>query len=245
MRGIVLAGGMGTRLLPMTKVTNKHLLPVYDKPMIYYPLNTLKRSGIKDIMIITGPEFSGDFINLLGNGEELGLNLTYKFQKEAGGIAQALGLCKDFAQGESICVILGDNIFDEDFAEDVSKFGDEDWQITGAKVFLKEVEDPERFGVAVLDPEKGNRIKEIEEKPKVAKSNLAVVGLYLYDHQVWDVIKDLKPSGRGELEITDVNNWYIENDLIDYRILTGFWSDAGKPESLFRASEHFKNQGGC
>ena len=225
MRGVLLAGGNGSRLLPLTKVTNKHLLPVYDKPMIYYPLETLKSMGIKDILIISGPEHCGHILNLLGSGRKQGLNLSYEIQDEAGGIAQALGLAKNFAGKENIAVILGDNIFQDKF--DVSDFKE------GAKVFIKGVEDPKRFGVAEIV---GENIKSIEEKPENPKSNYAVTGLYVYDNEVFEIIKTLKPSGRGELEITDVNNVYVQDGKMSFGMLDGYWSDAGTFESLTNAT---------
>ncbi len=225
MRGVLLAGGNGSRLLPLTKVTNKHLLPVYDKPMIYYPLETLKSMGIKDILIISGPKHCGHILNLLGSGRNQELTLSYEIQDEAGGIAQALGLAKNFAGKENIAVILGDNIFQDKF--DVSDFKE------GAKVFIKEVEDPKRFGVAEIA---GENIKSIEEKPENPKSNYAVTGLYVYDNEVFEIIKTLKPSGRGELEITDVNNAYVQDGKMSFSMLDGYWSDAGTFESLTNAA---------
>ena len=225
MKGVLLAGGTGSRLLPLTKVTNKHLLPVYNKPMIYYPLETLKSMGIKDIMIVSGPEHCGHILNLLGSGRNQGLNLSYEIQDEAGGIAQALGLAKNFAGNEDIAVILGDNIFQDSF--DIKNFKE------GARVFIKEVNDPKRFAVAEIE---GNKIKNMEEKPENPKSNYAVTGLYIYDNKVFDIIKTLKPSGRGELEITDVNNAYVQQGKMSFSMLDGYWSDAGTFESLHRAS---------
>lgn len=232
MRGIILAGGTGSRLYPLTKVTNKHLLPVYDKPMIYYPIKTLISAGIKEIMIVSGKGHAGHFLELLGSGSELGIRITYEIQDEAGGIAQALGLAEDFADNGPVTMILGDNIFQDSIPESVESF------TSGAKVFLKEVPDAHRFGVAEID---GNRIISIEEKPKAPKSNLAVTGLYIYDSRVFKIIRNLKPSGRGELEITDVNNAYIKMGEMEYSLLKGYWSDAGTFESLFRASELVKN----
>jgi glucose-1-phosphate thymidylyltransferase len=232
MKGVILAGGTGSRLYPLTKVTNKHLLPIYDKPMIYYPLQTLISAGIKDIMIVSGRGHAGHFLELLGSGSEMGVHFTFEIQEEAGGIAQALSFAEDFVDGDNVTVILGDNIFQDNIKEDVAAFS------IGAKIFLKEVTDAHRFGVAELD---GNRVIGIEEKPQNPKSNFAVTGLYIYDCEVFDVIKTLRPSGRGELEITDVNNYYINKDMMGYRILDGFWSDAGTFESLFRASELVRN----
>ena len=225
MKGVLLAGGTGSRLLPLTKVTNKHLLPVYNKPMIYYPLETLKSMGIKEILIISGPEHCGHILNLLGSGREQGLTISYEIQDNAGGIAQALGLAKNFAGNEDIAVILGDNIFQDKL--NVSDFKE------GARIFIKEVEDPKRFGVVEIEKEK---IKSIEEKPENPKSNYAVTGLYIYDNNVFDIIKTLKPSGRGELEITDVNNAYVQQGKMSFSMLDGYWSDAGTFESLHRAS---------
>ena len=227
MKGAILAGGTGSRLMPLTKVTNKHLLPVYNKPMIYYPLQTLIDMGIKEILIVSGPGHAGHFVNLLGSGRKLGVSFSYEIQDEAGGIAQALSLAEDFADKEPICVILGDNVFEDKI--DISDFKE------GARIYLKKVQDANRFGVAEIN-EKG-KVLSIEEKPKNPKSNLAVSGLYIYDNEVFEIIKTLKPSARGELEITDVNNTYIKKGKMDSKILEGFWSDAGTFESLFRASE--------
>jgi glucose-1-phosphate thymidylyltransferase len=227
MRGIILAGGTGSRLFPLTKVTNKHLLPVYDKPMVYYPLHTLVNAGITDIMIVSGRGHAGHFLELLGSGAEFGVNLTYEIQEKAGGIAQALGLAERWADDEGVAVILGDNIFQDDVKNDVASFK------TGAKIFLKEVPDAERFGVAELGTD---RVLSIEEKPKKPKSDYAVTGLYLYDADVFSIIHSIKPSGRGELEITDVNNAYLKKGMMQYAILKGFWSDAGTFDSLIRAS---------
>jgi len=233
MKGIILAGGHGTRLLPMTKVTNKHLLPVYDKPMIMHPIQTLIDMGIKNIMIVSGKGHAGHFLELLGSGKELGIKFTYEIQEEAGGIAQALGLAEKFAECDSIVVILGDNIFEDNFRNEIKNFR------SGAKIFLKKVPDAHRFGVAEI---KGDKIAGIEEKPKKPKSNLAVTGLYVYDNKVFDIIKKLKPSQRGELEITDVNNYYIKNKQMGYSTVKGFWSDAGTVESLYRASTLVKEK---
>jgi glucose-1-phosphate thymidylyltransferase len=227
MKGIILAGGTGSRLYPLTKVTNKHLLPVYDKPMIYYPLSTLIKAGISEIMIVSGRGHAGHFLELLGSGAEFGVRLTYEIQESAGGIAQALGLAEGWADDEEIAVILGDNIFQDDVRAEVASFS------SGAKIFLKEVPDAYRFGVAELAD---NRVVSIEEKPKNPRTNYAVTGLYLYDPEVFSIIKTLKPSGRGELEITDVNNAYIRKGQMQYAILKGYWSDAGTFESLLRAS---------
>lgn len=226
MKGIILAGGTGSRLYPLTKITNKHLLPVYDKPMIYYPLQTLMDAGLDEIMIVSGRGHAGDFLELLGSGAEFGVHLTYEIQEEAGGIAQALGLAEDFADDDDVAVILGDNIFQDNVLEAVQPFE------SGAHVFLKEVPDANRFGVAEIA---GDHIVSIEEKPAKPKSNYAVTGLYLYDNDVFEIIYTLKPSGRGELEITDVNNEYIRQGAMSYSVLEGFWSDAGTFESLLRA----------
>jgi glucose-1-phosphate thymidylyltransferase len=230
MKGIILAGGTGSRLMPLTKVTNKHLLPVYDKPMIYYPLMTLINAGLKEIMIVSGKGHTGHFVELLGSGREFGVKLTYEVQEEAGGIAQALSLAEKFSDYEKIAVILGDNIYEHDMKQAV---GDFKQQEKGAKIFLKAVDDPQRFGVAEIS---GDKIVGIEEKPQQPKSNYAVTGFYLYDSQVWEIIKDLKPSGRGELEITDVNNFYVNQGTMTYETLTGWWSDAGTIPTLLRAS---------
>ena len=229
MKGIVLAGGLGTRLQPLTRVTNKHLLPVYDRPMIYYPLQSLVRAGIQDIMVVSGGNYSGEFMRLLGNGSELGLkHINYAYQKGEGGIAEALGLTAHFVGGDDIVVILGDNIFEEDLRPHVTSFK------RGACIFLKQVKDPRAFGVAVI---KNRKLVGIEEKPKKPKSNYAQTGVYFYDNRVFEIIKRLKPSGRGELEITDVNNQYLAWGELDYKILKGFWMDAGMDvESLFEAS---------
>jgi glucose-1-phosphate thymidylyltransferase len=231
MKGIILAGGLGSRLFPLTKITNKHLLPVYDRPMIYYPIEALVKAGVTDIMIVTGGKKSGDFLSLLGNGSDFGLkHLNYTYQKGEGGIAEALGLCEHWAAGEPICVILGDNIIEKNIVQGVKDFTK---QKVGAKIMLKEVDDPERFGVAELD---GDKVLSIVEKPKAPKSNKAVIGIYMYDGRVFDIIKTLKPSDRGELEITDVNNWYIEDGSMTFEVLNGWWTDAGTFDSLIKAS---------
>lgn len=231
MKGIILAGGLGSRLAPCTRVTNKHLLPVYDKPMIYYPLQTLIEAGITDILIVTGGAFAGDFLKLLGNGKEFGLkHINYTYQEGEGGIAEALGLAEHFAGKEKIAVILGDNLIEGSIKEFVQSF---EQQGSGAKILLKEVSDAQRFGVAEVQ---GEKIVKIIEKPKNPTSNYAVTGIYFYDSQVFEMIKTLKPSGRGELEITDVNNMYIEKGQLTYNILKGWWTDAGTFESLHRAS---------
>jgi glucose-1-phosphate thymidylyltransferase len=231
MKGVVLAGGLGTRLLPLTRVTNKHLLPVYDQPMIYYPIQTLVEAGINDIMIVTGGNSAGDFLKLLRNGAQFGLrHLHYAYQEGEGGIAAALALAEHFADGGPICVILGDNILEKSIAAAVKRFRH---QGSGAKILLAEVPDPQRFGVPVFD---GDRIVRIEEKPKEPKSPYAVIGVYMYDNRVFDIIRTLKPSARGELEITDVNNSYIESGDLTWEVIDGWWTDAGTFDSLLRAS---------
>jgi glucose-1-phosphate thymidylyltransferase len=231
MKGIILAGGLGSRLRPLTKVTNKHLLPVYDKPMIYYPLETLCRAGISEIMVVTGGNSAGDFLRLLGNGREFGLkHIDYTYQEGEGGIADALRLCEHFADNDRICVILGDNILQDDIAPFRQSF---EAQRSGARVLLKEVPDPERFGVPEI---RGERIVRIDEKPSVPKSAYAVTGVYFYDQRAFDYIRTLKPSARNELEITDVNNAYIEAGDLCYDILDGWWTDAGQFESLHLAA---------
>lgn len=227
MKGIILAGGNGKRLHPLTEVTNKHLLPVYDKPMILYPLETLRQAGISDILIVTGKEYAGGFLKLLGSGRQFSCRLSFEVQEDALGIAHALGLAEDFCKGEKCAVILGDNIFSDNFSQDIKEFK------RGCQLFLKEIPDAQRFGVAELY---GDKIVSIEEKPPHPKSSLAVTGLYLYDSQVFDIINILTPSARGELEITDVNNFYIQKEQISYSILKGDWTDAGTFESLHRAN---------
>lgn len=230
MKGVVLAGGTGSRMYPLTKVTNKHLLPVYDKPMIYYPIQTLVDAGIRDILIVTGGKNAGDFLRLLGNGKEFGLaHLNYTYQEGEGGIADALGLAEHFADRGSICVFLGDNIIEESIRDAVEDFRS---QPAGARILLKEVPDAERFGVAEV---RGDRIAGIEEKPRNPKSNLAVTGIYMYDGTVFDKVRQLVPSGRGELEITDVNNAYIREGTMSFSYLKGWWTDAGTFDSLLRA----------
>lgn len=235
MKGIVLAGGTGTRLYPLTKVTNKHLLPVGKYPMIFHPIAKLKEADIKDILIVTGKEHMGDVVNLLGSGRELGVTFTYKVQDEAGGIAQALGLAEQFVGGDSMVVILGDNVFSDSIAPYVESFRK---QGKGAKILIQEVPDPKRYGVPELD---GDRIVSIEEKPQEPKSNYAVTGIYMFDARVFDIIRTLKPSARGELEITDVNNAYIAANELKYDILKGWWTDAGTHASLARANELAKD----
>ena len=231
MKGIILAGGLGTRLHPLTKITNKHLLPVHDKPMIFYPIQTLINAGIQDILIVTGGNNAGDFLRLLGNGKDFGLkHVNYTYQEGEGGIAAALRLAEYFADGEKICVVLGDNIIEKNIRQAVQSFTR---QPDGAKILLKEVPDPHRFGVPIIED---GRIIGIEEKPKVPRSQFAVVGVYMYDPDVFRIIQTLKPSARGELEITDVNNEYIRRRNLTYEILDGWWTDAGTFESLLRAS---------
>jgi len=223
MKGIVLAGGLGKRLFPLTKITNKHLLPVYDRPMIFYPLQTLVEAGVRDILIVTGGNNAGDFLRLLGNGKIFGLkHLNYTYQEKEGGIAEAVGLAEEFSEGEKVIIILGDNIIGESIHTAVEDFKR---QKSGGKIFLKKVKNPREYGVAEL---KGNKVAGIEEKPKKPKSNLAVIGLYMYDNEVFEIVKTLKPSGRGELEITDVNNAYIKKGNMTYSVLKGFWADAGE-----------------
>lgn len=235
MKGAILAGGLGTRLYPLTHATNKHLLPVYDKPMVYYPIQTLVKAGITDIIVVTGGPHAGDFIRVLKNGQELGVrHLEYAYQEDGvGGIAQALSLCEDFADRGPLAVILGDNTTDIDISTEVKNFSE------GALIFLREVSDPERFGVAVFDSEDKGRIIKIEEKPKNPQSNFAVTGLYIYDKQVFDFIRKIKPSDRGQLEITDVNNLYVEKGQLKGTSLKGFWSDAGTFESLYRSTVYW------
>jgi glucose-1-phosphate thymidylyltransferase len=228
---VILAGGLGTRLLPMTRVTNKHLLPVYDRPMIYYPIQQLVHAGITDILIVTGGNNAGDFLKLLRNGREFGLkDVSYTYQEGEGGIAEALGLAEHFAEGEPIAVILGDNIFQEPIAAAVDAYAQGG---QGAMILLKEVEDPERFGVAELE---GDRVVRIVEKPRQPKSRFAVTGCYFYDARVFEIIHGLEPSARGELEITDVNNRYLEWGALRHHVLSGWWSDAGTLSSLYRAA---------
>jgi len=232
MKGVVLAGGLGTRLFPLTKVTNKHLLPIYDKPMIYYPIETLVEAGVNDILLVTGGNSAGDFLRLMGNGKEFGLkHINYTYQEGEGGIAEALGLAEHFAEDDLITVVLGDNIIESSIHKAVEDFKR---QKEGAKIFLKKVDDPERFGVATLE---GDKVVKIEEKPEKPETNYAVVGIYMYDNNVFDIIKALKPSDRGEMEITDVNNAYIRRGTMTYEILDGWWTDAGTFPSLLRAGK--------
>lgn len=231
MKGVILAGGLGTRLYPLTKVTNKHLLPVYNKPMVFYPIETLVRAGITDIMVVTGGPHSGHFLSILKNGYELGIkHLEYAYQENEGGIAEALSLAKDFIDKEACVVILGDNTTDYNLTSDVKSFVD------GAMVFLKEVPDPQRFGVPVFDKDNPDLITEIIEKPKNPPNNFAVTGLYIYDNQVFDFIGGIKPSDRGELEITDVNNHYAREKKLRFKKMQGFWRDAGTFDTLLEAN---------
>ena len=231
MKGIILAGGLGKRLEPLTRITNKHLLPVYKKPMIYYPLQTLIDAGIDDIMIVTGGSNAGDFLKLLGNGSEFGLkHIHYTYQRGEGGIAEALSLAEHFVDGEKMVIVLGDNLIEKSIKSYVDKFRD---QKEGARILIKEVPDPQRFGVVEL---KGDKIVSISEKPKHPKSNFIVTGIYMYDGGVFDIIKTLKPSDRGELEITDVNSSYLKKDSLFYDILDGWWTDCGAFDSLLKAT---------
>ena len=239
MKGVVLAGGLGTRLYPLTRITNKHLLPVFDKPMIFYPIQTLVNAGIQDILLVTGGQDAGDFLRLLGNGKDFGLkHINYTYQEGEGGIADALRLAEHFADGQKICVVLGDNLIETNILAACEKF---EKQERGAHIILKEVPDPERFGVPVFE---NGRIVRIEEKPKDPKSRYAVIGIYMYDGTVFDRIRKLKPSARGEFEITDVNNQYLEEGTLTYSILEGWWTDAGTFESLLRAN-NLVAQGGA
>jgi glucose-1-phosphate thymidylyltransferase len=231
MKGVVLAGGSGSRLNPLTRVTNKHLLPIFDKPMVYYPIQTLVNAGIQEILLVTGGKNAGEFLRLLGNGRDFGLkHLNYTYQEGEGGIAEALGLAEHFADGEPVCVILGDNIIESNIRNAVEAFKK---QKQGAKILVKKVTDPERFGVAEI---RDAKVISIEEKPRVPKSNYVVIGIYLYDCTVFEKIHRLKPSGRGELEITDVNNFYIQEGTLTIERLNGWWTDAGTFESLLRAN---------
>lgn len=235
MKGVVLAGGLGSRLYPLTYATNKHLLPVYDQPMVYYPIQTLVGAGIHEIMVVTGGPHAGDFINVLKNGDKFGVShLEYAFQEGEGGIADALRLAKSFSDGEPICVILGDNCTDADISESVQNFK------SGATIFLKEVPDPQRFGCPEMD-EKGNIIN-IIEKPKNPPTNYAVTGLYFYDKDVFDKIESIKPSDRGELEITDINNLYLKEGKLNWSLLKGYWRDAGTFATLFEANKYWADK---
>ena len=236
MKGIVLAGGTGSRLFPLTKITNKHLLPIYDRPMIYFPIHTLVDAGIRDILIVTGGRNSGDFLRLLANGRQFGLaHINYTYQEGEGGIAEALALAEHFADGQKICVVLGDNIIEGDIAEAAERFRK---QPAGAHILLKEVVDAERFGVAEVA---GTRIVRIEEKPRHPRSNYAVTGIYMYDASVFEKIRRLVPSKRGELEITDVNNAYIREGSMTFSFLEGWWTDAGTFDSLLHAANLVAN----
>ncbi len=238
MKGVVLAGGTGSRLFPLTKVTNKHLLPVFNKPMIYYPIQTLVDAGITEILLVTGGKNAGEFLRLLGNGKEFGLrHMNYTYQEREGGIAEALGMAEHFADGQPICVVLGDNLIEYNIRQAAESFKR---QGTGARVILKKVPDAQRFGVAEI---RGEKVIRIEEKPKAPKSDYAVIGIYFYDGSVFEKIRKLKPSARGELEITDVNNDYIEEGTLTYEILEGWWTDAGTFESLLRANNFVAQTG--
>jgi len=230
-KGIILAGGTGSRLYPLTKVTNKHLLPVGKYPMIFHAVCKFKKANVKDILVVTGKDHMGDVVNLLGSGSQMGVSFTYKVQDEAGGIAQALGLAEEFVGDDHVMVILGDNVFSDDLSTYVSNFKE---QKTGAKILIQKVSDPTRFGVPEI---RGDHIISIEEKPRYPKSNYAVTGIYMFDNKVFEIIKTLKPSSRGELEITDVNNAYIDRGELTYDILQGWWTDAGTHASLARANE--------
>jgi len=238
MKGVILAGGTGSRMFPCTKVTNKNLLPVYNKPMIYYPLLTLASAGIKDIMVVSGRGHAGDFVNLLGSGKEFGVKISYEVQEEAGGISQALSLAEDFVGNDSVVVILGDNIFEDNVKDYIKDF---EKQERGARIFLKEVglKAAKRFGIALID---GNKVVYVEEKPQAPKSNLAMTGLYMFDSKVFDIIKNQKPSARGEIEITDTIDYYVKENSCYYDIIKGFWSDAGTFESLNRASNFVRQR---
>ena len=234
MKGVILAGGLGSRLYPLTHATNKHLLPVYDQPMVFYPITTLVSAGIDEIMVVTGGPHAGHFVPVLRNGRQFGVrHLEYTYQEREGGIAEALGLCEEFAAGEPVCVILGDNTTDTNIRPAVEDF------TGGAMLFLKDVPDPERFGCPVFDPADSGRITRIEEKPRDPKSRYAVTGLYIYDATVFDFIHQLNPSERGELEITDVNNFYLDDNRLRWMELDGFWSDAGTFESLYRTTRYW------
>lgn len=234
MKGIILSGGSATRLRPCTKVTSKQLLPVYNRPMIYYPLNTLIKAGIKEIMIIVAPERAGDYLNLLGSGKEFGVKFTYEVQDKPEGLAQAFIIGETFIEDDSVCMILGDNIFEDDLSESVKSFK------SGAKVFAKQVSDPERFGIVEFD--ENMKAISIEEKPAQPKSNYCVTGMYVYDNRVVNVAKNLKPSARGELEITDINKWYLEQGELEVAMIDGAWIDAGTFDSLLEAQNLAKEK---
>lgn len=234
MKGVILAGGFGTRLYPLTFATNKHLLPVFDKPMVFYPIQTLVSAGVKEIIVITGGPHAGHFLRVLKNGKELGVkHLEYAFQENKGGIADALSLAEDFADGGPVVAILGDNTTDADISQALKDFKE------GGLIFLKKVSDPERFGVPVFDPRNKRKIIKIEEKPKKPKSSFAVTGLYVYDNQVFDFIRQCRPSRRGELEITDVNNFYVRADQMHWESLDGYWLDAGTFRTLYLANKYW------
>lgn len=231
LKGVILAGGLGKRLEPLTRITNKHLLPVYDRPMIYYPIQALVEAGIKEIMIVTGGNNAGDFLRLIGNGQEFGLrHINYTYQRGEGGIAEALGLTEHFVDGSKVVVILGDNLIGGSIKRYVERFKKQE---RGARVLVKKVNDPQRFGVAEI---RKDRIISIEEKPQRPRSNFIITGIYMYDYNVFNIVKTLKPSKRGELEITDVNNAYLKNNELYYDILDGWWTDCGLPETLYRAA---------
>lgn len=231
LKGVILSGGLGKRLEPLTRITNKHLLPVYNKPMVWYPIKTLVDSGIEDIMIVTGGNNAGDFLRLIGNGAEFGLkHIHYTYQRGEGGIAEALSLAEHFADGYRVVVILGDNIIGKSIKKYVERFKRQE---SGARVLIKKVSDPQRFGVAEI---KNGKIISIEEKPKRPKSDFVITGIYMYDNKIFDIIRTVKPSKRGELEITDVNNIYLKQGELYYDILDGWWTDCGLPEMLYRAS---------
>jgi len=237
MKGVILAGGLGSRLYPLTHVTNKHLLPIFDQPMVFYPIQTLVKAGIKEVLVVVGGPFAGHFLRALKNGEDFGLDhLEYAFQEGTGGIPAALSLAEDFADGGPVTVILGDNTTDADISRAVDDFQG------GATIFLKKVADPQRFGVPVFGQDNPKEIVQIEEKPKKPQSDYAVTGLYIYDNRVFKIVKTLKPSSRGELEITDVNNWYLEKREMRWFELKGFWSDAGTFESLFRSNQYWADK---
>lgn len=239
MKGVILAGGLGTRLYPLTFATNKHLLPVYDQPMVFYPIQTLVRAGIKDILIVTGGPHAGHFLRVLKNGKNLGVkHLEFVFQEGEGGIPIALSLAEDFADGGPITVILGDNTTDADISRPIKGFVD------GAVMFLKKVPDPQRYGVAVFDPKNSKKLIKVEEKPKKPKSNFASTGLYVFDNKCFDYIRECKPSARGELEIPDVQNQYIRKGKMKWEILDGYWTDAGKFETLFSAGVYWAKKKG-
>ena len=239
MKGIILAGGLGTRLYPLTKITNKHLLPVYDRPMIFHPVQTLINAGIRDILIVTGGNNAGDFLRLLGNGKSFGLkHINYTYQEKEGGIAEAAGLAEHFAEGEKVLIMLGDNIIEGNIQKAVEDFKS---QRSGAKILLREVDNPKEYGIAQI---KNGKIIKIEEKPKRPKSNYAVIGIYMYDNQVFDIVRTLKPSARGELELTDVNNAYLQQGNLTYSFLKGYWLDAGESiDALLKANKIVAQKG--